>query len=241
MFSSRVLQRIQPCIGRSTRTTNIITNSIRYKSTKSNILKKASMALGKQSKKDAIKQANATNLRKREPVLKVTPAATAASMPEPPPVPVDVHHENFVPPPVSEEPQIPAQVPPPPVPEPTPVSAPVQPPVPAPSAFSRTEFHQGHLHEFAPRIVVVGVGGGGGNAVNNMIANELSGESFSFIILNDVILLIGCVFFQMKKVMNAHTTSSWTCLVVRSFFIFHFNSFEIFIFASLDAKRHMQT
>jgi hypothetical protein len=228
MFSSRVLQRIQPCIGRSTRTTNIITNSIRYKSTKSNILKKASMALGKQSKKDAIKQANAKNLRKREPVLKVTPAATAASMPEPPPVDVDVDvdvpHENFgfVPPPVSEEPPIPAQVPPPPVTEPTPVSAPVQPPAPAPSAFSRTEFHQGHLHEFAPRIVVVGVGGGGGNAVNNMIANELSGESFSFIILNDVILLIEWVFSN-DKVMNARTTSSsWTSLVVGLLFQFHF-------------------
>jgi len=36
----------------------------------------------------------------------------------------------------------------------------------------------GHLHEFAPRIVVVGVGGGGGNAVNNMIANQLHGVDF---------------------------------------------------------------
>jgi len=36
---------------------------------------------------------------------------------------------------------------------------------------------QGHLHEFAPKIVVVGVGGGGGNAVNNMIANQLHGRS----------------------------------------------------------------
>lgn len=44
------------------------------------------------------------------------------------------------------------------------------------TSFSRTQFHQGHLHEFAPRIVVVGVGGGGGNAVNNMIANQLRGE-----------------------------------------------------------------
>lgn len=43
-------------------------------------------------------------------------------------------------------------------------------------SFSRMQFHQGHLHEFAPRIVVVGVGGGGGNAVNNMIANQLRGE-----------------------------------------------------------------
>lgn len=38
--------------------------------------------------------------------------------------------------------------------------------------------HQGHLHEFAPKIVVAGVGGGGGNAVNNMIANQLSGVDF---------------------------------------------------------------
>jgi len=37
---------------------------------------------------------------------------------------------------------------------------------------------QGHLHEFAPKIVVVGVGGGGGNAVNNMIANQLHGVDF---------------------------------------------------------------
>jgi len=36
----------------------------------------------------------------------------------------------------------------------------------------------GHLHEFAPRIVVVGVGGAGGNAVNNMIARNLQGVDF---------------------------------------------------------------
>ena len=34
------------------------------------------------------------------------------------------------------------------------------------------------LHEFAPKIVVVGVGGAGGNALNNMIAKELSGVDF---------------------------------------------------------------
>jgi len=34
------------------------------------------------------------------------------------------------------------------------------------------------LHEFAPRIVVVGVGGAGGNAVNNMIARSLTGVDF---------------------------------------------------------------
>eukprot|EP00591_Stephanopyxis_turris_P008150 CAMPEP_0195527574 /NCGR_PEP_ID=MMETSP0794_2-20130614/29339_1 /TAXON_ID=515487 /ORGANISM="Stephanopyxis turris, Strain CCMP 815" /LENGTH=482 /DNA_ID=CAMNT_0040658517 /DNA_START=80 /DNA_END=1528 /DNA_ORIENTATION=+ len=43
---------------------------------------------------------------------------------------------------------------------------------------SPASFHVQSLHEFAPRIVVVGVGGGGGNAVNNMIAQELTGVDF---------------------------------------------------------------
>jgi cell division GTPase FtsZ len=34
------------------------------------------------------------------------------------------------------------------------------------------------LHEFAPKIVVVGVGGAGGNALNNMVAKELKGVEF---------------------------------------------------------------
>lgn len=34
------------------------------------------------------------------------------------------------------------------------------------------------LHEFAPRIVVVGIGGAGGNALNNMIAKNLEGVDF---------------------------------------------------------------
>lgn len=37
---------------------------------------------------------------------------------------------------------------------------------------------QMHLHEFAPKIVVVGVGGAGTNAVNNMVASGLSGKFF---------------------------------------------------------------
>ena len=61
-----------------------------------------------------------------------------------------------------------------------PVAAPtIDTPVSVPEAgggFDRHEFHQGHLHQFAPKIVVVGVGGGGSNAVNNMIANQLNGE-----------------------------------------------------------------
>jgi hypothetical protein len=34
----------------------------------------------------------------------------------------------------------------------------------------------GQLHEFAPKIVVAGVGGAGGNALNNMIAKDLQGK-----------------------------------------------------------------
>merc|ERR1719491_307693 len=45
-------------------------------------------------------------------------------------------------------------------------------------AGSKNPTMQGHLNEFAPKIVVVGVGGGGGNAVNNMIANQLHGVDF---------------------------------------------------------------
>ncbi len=57
---------------------------------------------------------------------------------------------------------------------------PVAAPAPAPAAPLQQQHFQ--LHEFAPRIVVVGVGGGGGNAVNNMIANQLNGK-FLFVCL----------------------------------------------------------
>jgi len=36
----------------------------------------------------------------------------------------------------------------------------------------------GRLHEFAPKIVVAGVGGAGGNALNNMVAKDLKGVDF---------------------------------------------------------------
>ena len=65
---------------------------------------------------------------------------------------------------------------PPPTPTPVPVPVPVPEPVKPAANSHRASFHQGHLHEFAPRIVVVGVGGAGGNAVNNMIANQLQGK-----------------------------------------------------------------
>jgi cell division protein FtsZ len=38
--------------------------------------------------------------------------------------------------------------------------------------------HQTHIHEFLPRIVVIGIGGGGSNAVNNMIKSGLKGVDF---------------------------------------------------------------
>lgn len=149
------------------------------------------MALGKQNNSSNTSTANVTVNEKltnnrhklrREPVLKVTPAATATAT-------VDQYEEAMQGqmdpqqqmeqqttgsgsgsvPTYTEMQQAYTSPPPPP---------PVVPEPPSPSAFSRTEFHQGHLHEFAPRIVVVGVGGGGGNAVNNMIANQLSGVDF---------------------------------------------------------------
>ncbi len=33
-----------------------------------------------------------------------------------------------------------------------------------------------NMHELGPRIVVIGVGGAGGNAVNNMIRSNLEGR-----------------------------------------------------------------
>ena len=44
------------------------------------------------------------------------------------------------------------------------------------NAGDSNPFAHMHLHEFAPKIVVVGVGGAGTNAVNNMVASGLAGE-----------------------------------------------------------------
>ena len=53
------------------------------------------------------------------------------------------------------------------------------------------------VEDSVPKIVVVGVGGAGGNAVNNMIANELTGTSNApFVLSNskDIFLFIGVDF-----------------------------------------------
>jgi hypothetical protein len=47
----------------------------------------------------------------------------------------------------------------------------------APQSIESSPWAHMQLHEFAPKIVVVGVGGAGTNAVNNMVASGLSGES----------------------------------------------------------------
>lgn len=59
------------------------------------------------------------------------------------------------------------------IPTPTP-TPPKSEPKPEPSRRLDAHF----LHEFAPKIVVVGVGGAGGNALNNMVAKELKGVEF---------------------------------------------------------------
>lgn len=47
-----------------------------------------------------------------------------------------------------------------------------------PQAIESSPWAHMQLHEFAPKIVVVGVGGAGTNAVNNMVASGLSGKLF---------------------------------------------------------------
>jgi len=56
--------------------------------------------------------------------------------------------------------------------EPPVVEAPPKPKIKIPTASNI------NLHEFAPKIVVVGVGGAGGNALNNMISKDLKGVDF---------------------------------------------------------------
>lgn len=49
---------------------------------------------------------------------------------------------------------------------------------PAPPKEQNRRLSSEFLHEFAPKIVVLGVGGAGGNALNNMVAKELQGVEF---------------------------------------------------------------
>jgi cell division GTPase FtsZ len=46
------------------------------------------------------------------------------------------------------------------------------------SSIQTSSFVNAHIEEFAPRICVIGVGGGGCNALNNMIARGLTGVDF---------------------------------------------------------------
>ena len=215
MFASRLIPRVRPFL--STATTARNNNSL----SKSNLLKNANVALGRnntnsQAQTQAQPQAppQSTSMQSiREPVVKVTPAATAAAVAgfastsnanANTNTNTNVNDQQAVPPVQKMDqnpgitnqyespaaPKQPDRLPPLDVRANTSATAtgnataivpndPVEQlntAIEPNSGFSRTQFHQGHLHEFAPRIVVVGVGGGGGNAVNNMIANQLSGE-----------------------------------------------------------------
>ena len=134
----------------SRRLTQLHHHQIRFKS--SNLHKRAVSALNKNSKSMAFKNKNespkATSATSAtQTATKVKPTQTASLASSNASPKI-----NGAPPPLS-------QVPPPSFTSPSPLP-----------------IHQGHLMEFAPKIVVVGVGGGGGNAVNNMIANELQGK-----------------------------------------------------------------
>jgi len=64
-------------------------------------------------------------------------------------------------------------------PTPTQTSEPPQSQPPPPTNFmAHNNPFASPLHEFAPKILVVGVGGAGNNALNNMIAKELHGVDF---------------------------------------------------------------
>jgi len=84
--------------------------------------------------------------------------------------------------------------------EPTPASSsePSIPPLP-----------QGHLNEFAPRIIVVGVGGAGGNAVNNMVAKNLYGVDF--VTLNTDAQHLSTTLTENRLQIGSNLTSGLGC------------------------------
>lgn len=61
-----------------------------------------------------------------------------------------------------------------------------------------------NIVELKPRITVVGVGGGGGNAVNNMIAQKLEGTEF--IVANTDAQALAMSKAQRLIQLGAHTT-----------------------------------
>jgi len=66
-----------------------------------------------------------------------------------------------------------------------------------------------HLHEFAPKIVVVGVGGAGTNAVNNMVASGLSGVEF--LALNTDAQHLSTSLSPTRLQIGTHLTSGLGC------------------------------
>lgn len=66
-----------------------------------------------------------------------------------------------------------------------------------------------HLHEFAPKIVVVGVGGAGTNAVNNMVASGLAGVEF--LALNTDAQHLSTSLSPNRLQIGTHLTSGLGC------------------------------
>mmetsp|Transcript_12502 Transcript_12502/g.26980 ORF Transcript_12502/g.26980 Transcript_12502/m.26980 type:complete len:612 (-) Transcript_12502:26-1861(-) len=66
-----------------------------------------------------------------------------------------------------------------------------------------------HLHEFAPKIVVVGVGGAGTNAVNNMVASGLAGVEF--LALNTDAQHLSTSLSPTRLQIGTHLTSGLGC------------------------------
>lgn len=65
------------------------------------------------------------------------------------------------------------------------------------------------LHEFAPKIVVVGVGGAGGNALNNMVAKELKGVDF--LALNTDAQHLSSMLTDQRLQLGIHLTNGLGC------------------------------
>jgi len=91
---------------------------------------------------------------------------------------------------------------------PEPILDPTTPPEP-PTTPKNYAYTQGHLHEFAPKLVVVGVGGAGGNAVNNMIAHQLSGVDF--LALNTDAQHLSTTLTDNRLQIGSHLTSGLGC------------------------------
>jgi hypothetical protein len=82
----------------------------------------------------------------------------------------------------------------------------------APQSIESSPWAHMQLHEFAPKIVVVGVGGAGTNAVNNMVASGLSGESVLCtplcIMLFFIVFIQRCKYIIYQRIQESNSSHS---------------------------------